>query len=158
MKKNSKSKKNISNRNRKTLKNAKKNKITKKFRNINNSHIVKILLELLNMVKLYHWKTRSYAQHKATDELYSKLNEHIDTFVEVMLGKDETRVNMASKNIDVLDATTTIEFKERIYEYRNFLIELDRYFNATKDSDLMSIRDEILADVNQFLYLMTFDK
>ena len=75
-----------------------------------------------------------------------------------MLGKDESRINMASKNIDVLDATTTIEFKERIYEYRNFLIELDRYFNATRDTDLMNVRDEILADVNQFLYLMTFDK
>lgn len=158
MKKYTKSKKNAGTRNRKTLKNVKKNKNVKKFRNINNSHIVKILLELLNMVKLYHWKTRSYAQHKATDELYAKLNEHIDTFVEVMLGKDESRINMASKNIDLLDATTTIEFKERIYEYRNFLIELDLYFNSNRDTDLMNIRDEILADVNQFLYLMTFDK
>ena len=25
------------------------------------------------MVKLFHWKTHSYATHKATDELYDKL-------------------------------------------------------------------------------------
>ena len=31
-------------------------------------------LEMLIMVKLYHWKTYSYAQHKATDELYTNLN------------------------------------------------------------------------------------
>jgi DNA-binding ferritin-like protein len=42
-------------------------------------------LSLLNTVKIYHWKTYSYATHKATDELYSKLNENIDRFMEVLL-------------------------------------------------------------------------
>lgn len=139
-------------------KTAKRSKSNKKFSNVNNSHIVKVLLELLNMVKLYHWKTRSFAQHKATDELYAKLNEHIDTFVEVLLGKDERRINMTTKEMDLLDESNTTEFKQRIYEYRNFLIEMDRYFDSTRDTDLLNIRDELLADVNQFLYLMTFDK
>ena len=48
-------------------------------------------MEMLMMVKLYHWKTHSFATHKATDELYAKLNEHIDTFIEVLLGKTEIR-------------------------------------------------------------------
>ena len=33
------------------------------------SHIVCVFLEMLNMVKLYHWKTYSFSTHKATDEL-----------------------------------------------------------------------------------------
>ena len=49
--------------------------------NSKKSHIVKIFLEMLHMVKLYHWRTKSYSQHKATDELYSKLNDKIDKFV-----------------------------------------------------------------------------
>jgi hypothetical protein len=32
------------------------------------------------------------------------------------------------------------------------------HFNETRDSDLLSIRDDLLADINQFLYLMTFRK
>ena len=32
-------------------------------------------LEMLMMVKLFHWKTHSYAAHKATDELYDSINE-----------------------------------------------------------------------------------
>ena len=32
-------------------------------------------MEILMMIKLYHWKTHSYSTHKATDELYSKLND-----------------------------------------------------------------------------------
>jgi DNA-binding ferritin-like protein len=110
------------------------------------------------MVKLYHWKTHSYAQHKATDELYERLNENIDKFVEILLGKDESRIKMLEKRIDLVDANNVKDFKSRIYEYRTFLIDINMYFDTKRDSDLLSLRDEILGNVNQFLYLMTFDK
>lgn len=122
------------------------------------SHIVRVFFEMLNMVKLYHWKTRSYAQHKATDELYSKLNDNIDKFVEVLLGKEETRIKMLEKQIKLLDAANVTDFKSRVYEFRAFLQDMNYYLDDKKDSDLLSIRDDILVDINQFLYLMTFDK
>ena len=59
--------------------------------------IVTMFLQMLNTVKLYHWKTSSYAQHKATDELYTNLNLNIDTFVEIMLGKTGGRVNLTGE-------------------------------------------------------------
>jgi len=126
--------------------------------NRDKSHIVKVFLEVLNMVKLYHWKTHSYAQHKATDELYERLNENIDKFVEILLGKDESRIKMLEKRIDLVDANNVKDFKSRIYEYRTFLIDMNMYFDTKRDSDLLSLRDEILGNINQFLYLMTFDK
>lgn len=134
---------------RKTRKNNNKNKT--------NAHVVKIFLEILNIIKLYHWKTRSYAKHQATDELYEKLNKHIDKFIEVLIGKDERRIKMLEKKISLIDPENTIDFKHRIYEYRDFLMNIDNCFNKKKDTDLLNIRDEILADINQFLYLMTFD-
>lgn len=123
--------------------------------NKDKSHMVKIFLEILNMVKLYHWKTHSYAQHKATDELYSKLNEHIDEFVEVLLGKDGQRIKMMEKRIELIDPNNIKDFKSRIYEYRTFLTEFNMHFDAKRDSDLLSLRDQLLADINQFLYLLT---
>jgi DNA-binding ferritin-like protein len=126
--------------------------------NAKKSHIVKIFIEMLQTVKLYHWKTRSFAQHKATDQLYEDLNKKIDEFVEVLLGKDQSRVKMVEKRIDLLDANSTREIKERIFEYREFLTDMNIYFDSSRDSDLLSIRDEILANLNQFLYLLTFDK
>ena len=134
---------------RKTRKNNSKNKT--------NAHVVKIFLEILNIIKLYHWKTRSYAKHQATDELYEKLNKHVDKFIEVLIGKDERRIKMLEKKINLIDPENTIDFKHRIYEYRDFLMNIDNCFNKKKDTDLLNIRDEILADINQFLYLMTFD-
>ena len=122
------------------------------------SQIVHVFIELLNIVKLYHWKTTSYAQHKATDELHERLSENIDKFIEVLLGKDESRIRMLEKRIELVDANNVKDFKSRIYEYRDFLIDMNTYFDVKRDTDLLSIRDEILGDINQFLYLMTFDK
>ena len=45
------------------------------------SNMVAMFLQMLNTTKLYHWKTKSFAQHKATDELYSNLNSTIDKYV-----------------------------------------------------------------------------
>jgi DNA-binding ferritin-like protein len=120
------------------------------------SHVVHMFIEMLNVVKLYHWKTRSFPEHKSTDELYSQLNEHIDKFVEVLLGKDASRIKKWESKMNIIQADNSKQFKDRIYEYREFLIDLNRFFDAKRDSDLLNIRDEILGDINQFLYLMSF--
>jgi len=120
--------------------------------------IVRIFIEMINAVKLYHWKTRSFSQHSATDELFERLNKHVDKFVETMLGKDELRIKLLSKHTELYDFSNTFSFKERIYEYREFLISMSDCLKDSRDSDLMNIRDEILGDINQFLYLLTFDK
>jgi hypothetical protein len=119
---------------------------------------VQVFLGILNMVKLYHWKTHSYAQHKSTDDLYSSMNEHIDKFVEIMLGKNETRLENKPIHFELSNTSSIHEFKEQIYNYREFLISLNSVLDKEKDSDLLNVRDEILGDINQFLYLLTFDK
>lgn len=148
--------------NRKTIKRTKKlTKSTSKTDSISTgkkSHIVRVFLEILNVVKLFHWKTKSYAQHKTTDELYAKLNEHIDTFVEILLGKDESRIKTIEKKCNLINYNNTKDFKHKVYEFRDFLIDISNHFDSSKDSDLLSIRDAILGDINQFLYLLTFDK
>ena len=85
-----------------------------KISNEKKSHIVRIFIEMLNLIKLYHWKTRSYAQHKATDELYERLNSHIDKFVEVLLGKCESRIHMVNGRIQLIDQNLKT-FKSKIY-------------------------------------------
>jgi uncharacterized protein YaaR (DUF327 family) len=116
-------------------------------------------LEILNAVKLYHWKTYSYATHKATDELYGKLGESIDKFIEVLLGKAQNRINLlGTKSIKLRDMKSPEEFKSVIQEYKNYLVNLNsnKAMNLMSNTDLFNIRDEILGDLNQFLYLYTF--
>lgn len=125
------------------------------FRQNAQQQIVTTFLQMLNTVKLYHWKTTSYAQHKATDELYANLNTNIDTFVEIMLGKTGARVNLTGhKSIPLLDYINVGDFAKEINKYKNFLININ--ISATNNSDLLNVRDEILGNLNQFTYLLTF--
>jgi DNA-binding ferritin-like protein len=134
-----------------------KNKRTRRVRGLvgkdKKSTLVKMFLEMLNVVKLYHWKTRSYAQHKATDELYTRLNDNIDKFVEILLGKDQSRIQMVQAEIKLLDFNKKSDFQSRVLEYRGFLTSLNSQFDSVKDTDLLNIRDEMVGDLNQFLYL-----
>jgi DNA-binding ferritin-like protein len=128
-------------------------KKTRKLRQntYSNENIIKQFLQMLNTVKLYHWHTYSYPQHKATDKLYDELNESIDNFVEVMLGKTGKRFGLSKNNCQMKVFTNIEQFKKEIEKYKSFLIHM-----KVNGSDLMNIRDEILAHLNKFTYLLTF--
>ena len=134
-------------------------RVKSKVYKYNIENIVTMFLQMLNTVKLYHWKTISYPEHKATDELYSNLNSNIDTFVETMLGKTGGRINLVKqKTLPLLAIENINDFKKEITQYKNFLINMskDSELNSTSNSDLLNIRDEILGNLNQFTYLLTF--
>ena len=121
--------------------------------------ITVVFLEILLMVKLYHWKTMSYATHKATDDLYEKLNKNIDSFIEILLGKSGIRTNLTGKkNIKLIDLNSPEELKREVEAFKGYLISLNNHktMKLMDNSDLYTIRDEILGNMNQFLYLLKF--
>ncbi len=123
------------------------------------NQITVVFFEILLMVKLFHWKTYSYATHKATDKLYDSLNEHMDKFIEVLLGKTGLRINLSNKkSISLVDLTSLEQLKGKVESFKKYLVSLtnNRALNSMNDTDLLNIRDEILGDLNQFLYLLTF--
>jgi hypothetical protein len=121
--------------------------------------ITVVFFEMLLMVKLFHWKTSSYATHKATDDLYTKLNANMDSFIEVLLGKTGLRIDlMGTKSIRLIDLSSPESFKREIESFKGYLVSLND--NSTmkrmSNTDLYNIRDTILGDLNQLLYLLTF--
>ena len=50
------------------------------------------------------------------------------------------------------------KFKREILKFREFLIKLNtnKSMENLANTDLYNVRDEILGDINQFLYLLTF--
>ena len=121
--------------------------------------ITVVFLEMLLMVKLFHWKTTSYATHKATDDLYTKLNANIDEFIEVLLGKTGMRTDlMSNKNIRLVDLSSAESLKREIEAFKGYLVSLNDNAAMKKmsNTDLYNVRDTILGDMNQFLYLLTF--
>ena len=121
--------------------------------------ITVIFLEMLLMIKLFHWKTHSYATHKATDDLYTKVNANMDIFIEILLGKTGVRTNLTShKNIRLMDLNSVESLKREIENFKGYLVSLNnnRAMQTMSNPDLLNIRDTILGDMNQFLYLLTF--
>jgi DNA-binding ferritin-like protein len=122
------------------------------------NEIILKFIQMLNIIKIYHWKTLSYPQHKATDELYESFNGRMDEFVETMLGKTGKRFNLSSvKHIPFYDYTNVVKFKQCIETFKQYLVNMSNaaYFKNPGNSDLLNIRDEILGDLNKFTYLLT---
>lgn len=133
------------------------NKTVKKQETLNaqKSRLVKTFFEILHTIKLYHWKTKSYSEHQTTDELHEKLSLQTDNFIEVLMGKTSSRINMVEHTITLYDFDNKYDFKHKLFEFRQFLVDLDRIFSPKKNTDLLTIRDEMLVSVNRFLYMST---
>jgi hypothetical protein len=130
-------------------------KYSNKIQNFENE-VTMYFFEMLLMIKLFHWKTFNYAAHKASDEIYEKLNEHMDRFMEVLLGKSNIRMNFSNRKIELLDVGREV-FIVKIKSFKNYLINLSNHpaMKTMSNVDLLTIRDELLADLNQFLYLLS---
>ena len=113
---------------------------------------VKRMLESIHTIKLFHWKTKSYSTHKATDGLHGTLNELVDKFVEVLVGKYNLNLSMNDfKSLTINNLLDNAELEQFVKELCKYLS--DMFFN-TNETDLANIRDEILGELNQFLYLL----
>ena len=122
-------------------------------------NMVEMFLSILTTIKLFHWRTTVYALHKATDDLHSKLSGLVDSFVEVLLGKSESRITGFGKSLPISDCGSLENFKKEINIFKHFLINLNKsslQYPQNDNADLFTIRDEMLKEVNQFLYLSTF--
>jgi len=118
--------------------------------------IVHLMLTLRNQVKLYHWQTMAYPRHIATDELVTKLDANIDQFVEVYIGKYGRPKLSGSTSTIRLRNHSDKEATALLQEAIDWMsTDLTRKLKKT-DTDLLNIRDTIVADLNQTLYLFTF--
>jgi len=114
--------------------------------------IVTTFFNIRDQIKLYHWQTKSFAEHKATDDLVGALDANIDKFVESYMGRygrPYVKRTLPVKNLTVSGVRAFIGKSDEWMTNK-----LPRMLKKT-DSDLLNIRDEILADLNQVKYLFT---
>lgn len=109
------------------------------------------LIYLQNQFKIFHWQTFSYAQHQAFGHLYDQLSEKVDEFVETYQGIYE-RLSFSGEMLAFSDLRET-NFGMVLSEQAETLKSYDQYFSG--HSDLLNIRDEMLAVLNKTSYLLT---
>lgn len=110
---------------------------------------------LRSQIKLYHWQTYQFARHKATDDLISALDELMDSYVEVYMGKYGRPKMTSTTNSTVvknMSESTAVSFVRGAIKYLE--TTLVKRLKPT-DTDLVNIRDEMLSNLNKLLYLFT---
>jgi hypothetical protein len=113
------------------------------------------LLKIQNQLRIYHWQTTSYAQHKAFGKAYEDLDDLVDSFVEVFTGKyGRSKANIHyTLDLDNLDS----DYISTIDSFIDYLVDISNHIDSTLDTDLLNIRDEMLAVLNTLKYLLTLN-
>ena len=114
--------------------------------------VISPLLQIQNQLRIFHWQTKSYAQHKAFGNAYEALDDLVDNFIEVFLGKyGNTKANPAYKiQLENL-SDDYLSYVDNFIDYLNSMTtELDE-----KDTDLLNIRDEMVGELNKLKYLLS---
>lgn len=113
-------------------------------------------LQLQSQIKLYHWQTRVYARHVATDKTLEKISSSIDSFVEIYIGK-YGRPKVTGKNaaITLHNLTEAGATRMVVAAIKYLQGPLTKSLKPSVDTDLINLRDELIADLNQLLYLFT---
>jgi DNA-binding ferritin-like protein len=111
------------------------------------------LLKLQNQLRILHWQTESYAEHKAFNKAYDDLDGLIDELVEVYQGKHgrikyNSPVELGLVNYDEI---SIMDVLEQFQEYLE--VTFTAIVDPSKDTDLLNIRDEILQNVYETIYL-----
>lgn len=114
--------------------------------------IVTHLLTIRNQIKLYHWQTKQFARHKATDDLTAALDLNIDAFVESYMGRYGRPKVSGSIKLHNFSETAAKAFVAKETQYLQTV--LPRKISKT-DTDLLNLRDTILGDLTKVLYLFT---
>ena len=124
----------------------------KTFKSKKGGQIVTVFFNIRDQVKMYHWQTKSFAEHKATDDLVGTLDTNIDKFVEAYMGRYGRPLIKKTLPVKNLTVSGIRAFIARSSTWLS--TKLPRMVKRT-DTDLLNIRDEILADLNQIKYLFT---
>jgi hypothetical protein len=110
--------------------------------------LVSALLHSRTQAHIFHWRTHSFAAHKALQEYYEGIVPLTDNFVEGYQGR-----------YGLISGYRSIPLNQNPMNARGYFIRLLRVIGATKvrDTYLQNILDEIRQLVNQTLYLLTLD-
>lgn len=117
--------------------------------------VVKNLVLMQIQFKICHWQTDFDAQHRAFGDVYDKLGELIDEFVEVCMGKHgRFSFEGGSTSLELFNLGD-MDVDQFINSCLGFLVSLSELYDNVMDTDLLNIRDEMMASLNKLKYLLT---
>ena len=113
------------------------------------------LIKLQNQLRVLHWQTESFAEHKAFGKSYDALDGLIDQLVEVFQGK-YGRIKFPKNSAIEISNYKEIDAQEILDEATAYLSsKFAALIEEKKDTDCLNIRDDMLSEINRLKYLLT---
>lgn len=115
-------------------------------------NVIGPLIQFQQQLRVFHWQTDSYAQHKAFGSVYGALDDLIDSFVEGYMGVNGRSKPTITFHIELKSLTSQAVVDEVVESFESYLESMSRE-NIT--TDLLNTRDEILGEVHRLRYLLS---
>ena len=113
---------------------------------------VSMALLARDLAHIAHWKTKSYAEHKALNNFYDELLEILDGFVEQYQGYYAKRMDIKRAEDDQREDI------RKVLDFQVEWIEKSRYEICDKDETaLQNTLDEVVRLYQTTLYLLTLE-
>lgn len=117
---------------------------------------VNFFLGLQVQMKINHWQTKKHSRHEAFGEYYDTMDELIDKYIEVCIGKHgRFKLVDDEKNLPLFNIYE-LHIKGLIRTVNNTFLMIKEELDES-DSDLSNILDEMIAETNKLSYLLTQD-
>lgn len=116
---------------------------------------INFFFSMREQIKVFHWQTYIFARHKATDDVIEALDKSIDKYVEIYMGKyGRPKLTGSTNSVKIQNMADKTAGK--------FIMSCIAYLQGPlvkrlkpTDTDLVNIRDEMLGELNQLVYLYT---
>jgi DNA-binding ferritin-like protein len=118
-------------------------------------NIIGPLIQLQQQLRVFHWQTTSFSQHKAFGKTYEALDGQIDEFVETYMGRFGKAKPTVTYSIQLKSLTSDEVVKEVIESYISYFNSMNE--ELSEASDLLNIRDTMLGELNKLKYLLTLN-
>ena len=123
-----------------------------------NETIFKLYLYMVSTKKI-HYTTQTGHMHELCDKLFDEIKEFADTFAEQLYGYYGKSKYTSYKNLDkikIQEADNIPDTCKNIINLINF--EKNKIKKDKKLDSIISLIDDFLGQLNQIIFLSTFDK
>lgn len=112
------------------------------------------LVQIQVQFKFLHWQTFGDAKHRLYGDIYDNLGGLIDEFTEVMMGKYGRPEFNPEFAISFQDCNSVV-MQDLMDGITEFIVSISDNLDPKYDTDLLNIKDEMLALINKSKYLLT---
>jgi hypothetical protein len=139
----------------------------------NDNKIADVILAMFQIqatLRVSHFLSEKKSDHETLDKFLKKFNKKMDKFIEVWMGKHEKFDLGKNRQVNIYQIT-----KDELFTYLDLVLEfltgdsmtnsvyklskytLESVMNNKKNVDLMSIRDDIVRNINRMKYRLRLE-